>query len=495
MLTLPLLGADIGVLVLGVMPINLEGASRIERKLPNLVTLKMVVVSGEDLPPLDIYCEIHASTKIQKTSVRSDSSRPEWNEEFIVEFVDKFDIKVCDANILVDEFLGEVTIEAKQLQDVFTKKEETYKCYGLTNAKRGRLHLAFTPVEEPTLPPFSEEMRKVSGYRPSLMHSQTPEMVILAVVVSFLFGLLEFTPLFVFALIFFGAWHYIIRRKKFAALIATESALRRQYSQMYPSFETGEWLNKTLRHALLRHRLGLQEFLKDTINREITNNCPSFLACQIANLELNTVAPVIECLSANTKSSNLLELDTYVQYMGDMKILAEIGVKFIPFRLKVEIEKIVLSAKVRVEAQHSDSFPFIEAVAFEFMQPPMIDFQVRIHKSFVDINSIPGIVPLLDDILRFLILDNLFLYPNQFVYDLSYLAQTMGEGTGGEAPAATAAAAPTTLPRTQSSTPSTPLPNNRPAPMPKEDSFSLLPPMCATGEAVSSIADLDLTKF
>jgi len=77
---------------------------------------------------------------------------------------------------------------------------------------------------------------------------------------------------------------------------------------------------------------------------------------------------------------------------------------------------------VRIEAEYIDTFPFVGNVAFTMLERPTIDFEVKpFHLG--DIMPIPGVTPLAYDIIHMIVIDQMFLFPNKFLYDVSFLGK------------------------------------------------------------------------
>jgi len=195
---------------------------------------------------------------------------------------------------------------------------------------------------------------------------------------------------------------------------------------MYPEDESVEWVNRVLKQIWIRHAPFIESEIKRIANPEIEMRKPKFLnpiKVELESINLGKVAPIIDTMRIYTTRDNVLEVETMIQFCSNINLMIQIFPTAYPqAKFPLQVSNIIVLAKVRIEAEYSDAFPFIGNVAFTMLERPTINFEAKpFHIG--DILPIPGLTPLFYDILHMLIIDQMFLFPNKFLYDLSFLGK------------------------------------------------------------------------
>jgi Ca2+-dependent lipid-binding protein len=387
------------------------------------------LINAEDLVSADVngfsdpYCIVSSDgCEQQKTEIINKNLNPIWNQCFLVDFYEKFNIQVFDSDAIgSDESLGNVTLTLDDLFDVFeVGNKEIVKRLYLGHVKKGLINVGFTAVGAPDDFPPAVSMSVLAGRTKKLLEKEPFSLMISAMCASFFFGWLGATwTLFLVLLSFFVMWHFNYFRKNNRSRISKEKVLWRLGSRMSPELESVEWINRILKQAWVRLGPSISNLIISQVNPILDNNVPKFMQVQIDLLSFGERAPIVECFRVDTNKDNILRLDLQVKYAGDLELVVTVK-KNERIQMPIQVEKILFLAPIRLEFEYMDSFPFVKNVGVSLLQTPVLDFDVKPCKTF-DIMPIPGLSPWIIDLVNLVVINQMFLFPNKFLYDASTL--------------------------------------------------------------------------
>jgi len=225
-------------------------------------------------------------------------------------------------------------------------------------------------------------------------------------------------------MLFFLSWHFIITKKRHNRQVAKEKALWRHASKSYPSAESVEWLNRILKRVWTRHASFIEGEVLRNVNQQITRFKPGFLKpvnVELEKFSLGSVSPIIDTIQVFTTNDNVLAMELVVELCSTMKMLIGISAEAnAKAHMPIAVENIIALARVRIEAEYSDVFPFVGNLMVTLVDRPSIDFEV---KPFLigDIMPLPLITPGVYEVINLIVIDQMFLFPNKFLYDVSEL--------------------------------------------------------------------------
>jgi len=239
-------------------------------------------------------------------------------------------------------------------------------------------------------------------------------------VISFLVGWLGFGfIMFVLLVIYYTMWHLNYNRKEMNRQIYKEKALWRENTKRYDDAETLEWVNRMMKQFWHRHKAFLSNFIMKAVNVElekVRQTKVKFLKeIKMSGFDFGSFAPIIDTVRVGTLNEETLKYDCDVKFASDMTIETTID-----FGAKLVLKTVnpINFAKMRLEFEYIDTMPFVGTVAFTFLERPEFDWEFKIMNS-IDLMTIPGIDPWVYDVIHLLVIDQMFLFPNKFVYDVA----------------------------------------------------------------------------
>jgi len=289
----------------------------------------------------------------------------------------------------------------------------------LTGVPHGKVEIGFTGVGAPKRNLTGLLLNQLGGRRRVIMEKGPLGVLFGLMFLSFLLGYFNLKILMLIALAgYIGAYVQLGRNPQAEKEDREkEKELWASHYKMYPQVETCEWLNQSMTQFWIKNGAAIGELVIQNTNPVLEQNKPAFLkSITLDKVNFGQHPPKLDSIRVDTKDPNAWVLDYYVSFYSDMYY--EMSVKSGLISAPMVVENIVFFAKMRVVIDYMDPIPFIARVSTSVMEKPKIDFQVRPLKG-LDLTAFPGLSPWLNHLINDLVIDNMLLYPNKFVVDLS----------------------------------------------------------------------------
>jgi len=239
---------------------------------------------------------------------------------------------------------------------------------------------------------------------------------------SFILGWLGFgfTKIILIGL-YLWFWKQSVNQKAREEHMEKEASLWEEHFKLYPNIESVEWIHKAIAQVYRRHGDALQTYITTMVNPQIDRFKPNFLkSIQIDSVSLGEIPPTLFNFKVNTRESNSVEIEFFLNYRSDLNILLSIRGGLGMVSVPVIIEKIVVYAHVHIRATYMDDFPFVRKVDLSVLEKPTIEFELRPLKG-MDLTAFPGLSSWMNELINVIVIEQMLLSPKEFPLDIPQL--------------------------------------------------------------------------